>query len=239
VYSFCDNVNVQLQSSTAADDSRIIWRVYHNSITLILVTCDCNLEEWCCYRLLDVIFAAMVVRHGLDDIICNDNIENLKKLLQACYCLIDCLLMDSVLKPVRSLLTFSTEVTYGAADNSLLQTHLDGFTSAAHSSRGCVLVAGRVAVATNDWWQLSTTEQLLLPRLVSTQTHCASRDLVVFLPDTSPQVANRLLTFSIVDGVDVCVICGSSPSLLHLERKVPECFFSLIALLAMFSKQEI
>ncbi len=35
-----------------------------------------------------------------------------------------------------------------------------------------------------------------------------------------PQVPHRLLTFQLIPGVEVCVICGPSPPLSDLEREV-------------------
>ena len=39
------------------------------------------------------------------------------------------------------------------------------------------------------------------------------------------QVPHRLMTFQLISGVEVCVICGPTPSLSSLEREVSMMFF--------------
>ena len=68
------------------------------------------------------------------------------------------------------------------------QTFLDAFTDCAESSFGCLLVHGKIAVATRKWWSLTSQELVLLSMLVSSLSPCSSRDMPVFLPDCSPKV---------------------------------------------------
>ena len=72
----------------------------------------------------------------------------------------------------------------------MFQTYLDAFAEAAQSPYGCLLVAGKVAVATRKWWELSALELVLLPLLLNELTASASRDVAVFLPVTSPKVTH-------------------------------------------------
>uniref|UniRef100_A0A8C4R580 Uncharacterized protein n=1 Tax=Eptatretus burgeri TaxID=7764 RepID=A0A8C4R580_EPTBU len=96
---------------------------------------------------------------------------------------------------------------------------------AAGSVLGCLLVRDRIAVATERWWQLLAGEAVLLARFISTLTACTSRDIPVYLPRTSPNVPYRLLTFLLLPGVEVCLLCGSQPSLLHIENELVERFW--------------
>lgn len=69
------------------------------------------------------------------------------------------------------------------------QAFLDAFVEAADSSYGCLLVHGKVAVATRKWWTFTSTELVLLSMIVAASPKCSSRDIPVFLPHTSPTVS--------------------------------------------------
>ena len=70
----------------------------------------------------------------------------------------------------------------------LFQSYLNAFSECANSPYGAVLVGGRLVAATTKWWQLEGVELVLLAQLVESLTPCASRDIAVFLPVTSPKV---------------------------------------------------
>ena len=72
------------------------------------------------------------------------------------------------------------------------QNYLDTFCEAASSGYGCLLINGRVAVATGKWWALAAVELVLLRMLTASLPTCTSRDVPVFLPVTSPEVSERL-----------------------------------------------
>ena len=74
------------------------------------------------------------------------------------------------------------------------QNYLDTFCEAATSPYGCLVVCNKVAVATKKWWQLSAIELVLLNMLTASLHSCASRDIPVFLPVTSPQVCDTFLS---------------------------------------------
>ncbi|KAJ7381982.1 hypothetical protein OS493_037861 [Desmophyllum pertusum] len=69
---------------------------------------------------------------------------------------------------------------------------------------------GKVAVATERWWELTGMETVLLSFLVRSLPPCSSRDIPVYLPYGSPKL---------IEGVEVCVICGPKPSLQDTETK--------------------
>ncbi|CAB3990223.1 Hypothetical predicted protein, partial [Paramuricea clavata] len=98
--------------------------------------------------------------------------------------------------------------------------YLDAFVEAVNSEFGCLLVMGKIAVASERWWELSSTELVLLSLVIHSQPECSSRDIPIFLPQGSPKVAHRLVTFQILEGVEVCVICGPNPSLQEIEQKL-------------------
>ena len=71
----------------------------------------------------------------------------------------------------------------------LFQNFLDAFAEAADSPYGCLLVHGKVAVATKKWWSLAAKELVLISMLLSSLLPCSSRDVPVFLPVVSPNVS--------------------------------------------------
>ncbi len=77
----------------------------------------------------------------------------------------------------------------------IFQTYLDAFTEAANSPYGCLLVKGKVAVATKKWWEFSAVELVLLSLLINSSPACSSRDIPVFLPVSSPTVSTHWSVF--------------------------------------------
>lgn len=70
-----------------------------------------------------------------------------------------------------------------------MQECLEAFAKAAESRFGSLLVGGRVLCATEQWWQLTAQEAMLLTWLVCSLPPHASRDLPVYLPHGSPTVS--------------------------------------------------
>uniref|UniRef100_UPI00398F6A6C protein fuzzy homolog isoform X3 n=1 Tax=Pristiophorus japonicus TaxID=55135 RepID=UPI00398F6A6C len=155
VHMFGSNQDVLL-TSTCTDNTRVCWRVFQDSITLIVMTSEEDASDLYLGRLLDNIFSAMVLLIGLDDLVNLKNVERLKRELRACYKLIDSFL------------------------------------------------------AASDW--------------IGDLTQCV--DCVVS-PDTDIlQVPHRLMTFQLVPGVEVCLLCGPTPSLQQVQAELVERFWS-------------
>ncbi|XP_055519252.1 protein fuzzy homolog isoform X4 [Leucoraja erinacea] len=155
VHMFGSNQDVLL-TSTCTDNTRVCWRVFRDSITLIVMSSEEDASDLYLSRLLDNVFGAMVLVIGLDDLVNLKNVERLKRELRACYKLID------------SLLTAS------------------------------------------DW--------------IGDLTLCV--DCVVSPDAAILQVPHRLLTFQLVPGVDVCLLCGPTPSLQQVQTELVERFWS-------------
>ncbi|XP_006815770.1 protein fuzzy homolog [Saccoglossus kowalevskii] len=217
VQMFAQNHGVKLQS-TATDEARIAWKVYHESITLIVVICDDGASDTHLYRLLDNVFHSMVLLVGLDDIISIKNVERLKRDLKACYKLVDTLLEET---EFFGDLTESVDI-FLSTENSLLQEHLESFVHAADSTYGCLCVMDRIAVATTKWWDLTGQELVLLSLLLRSLPQASSRDIAVYLPHSSPKIPHRLLTFQLIHGVEACVLCGPTPTLDDVRDKLLE-----------------
>uniref|UniRef100_G1U5U1 FUZ/MON1/HPS1 first Longin domain-containing protein n=1 Tax=Oryctolagus cuniculus TaxID=9986 RepID=G1U5U1_RABIT len=96
VHMFGQNLEVQL-SSARTEDTTVVWRSFHDSITLIALCSEDGASELRLERLLHVVFGAMVLLVGLEELTSVRNVERLKKELRASYCLIDSFLGHSEL----------------------------------------------------------------------------------------------------------------------------------------------
>ncbi|KAM4704076.1 protein fuzzy homolog [Rhinophrynus dorsalis] len=220
VHMFANNQDVLL-TSTCTDNTRVVWRAFHDSINLIVMSSESNASDLSLNRLLENVFSAMVMVIGLEDLVNIKNVERLKKDLRACYRLIDSFLMET--EKIGDI-TQCVDCCI-AYDVDILQDCLNSFTQAAESNFGCLMAGGKVVVATEKWWRLASQEVMLLCWLVASLAPHSSRDYPVYLPQGSPTVPHRLLTFQLVPGVDVCVLCGPKPSLQKVETELVEKFW--------------
>ncbi|XP_048377121.2 protein fuzzy homolog isoform X1 [Stegostoma tigrinum] len=223
VHMFGSNQDIFL-TSTCTDNTRVCWRVFHDSITLIAMSSEEDASDLYLSHLLDNVFSAMVLVIGLDDLVNLKNVERLKRELRACYKLIDSFL--AALDWMGDLTQCVDCVVSPHSD--ILQEALDVFVVAAasESNFGCLMVMGKVVVATEKWWRLTAQEVMLLAWLVGSLAPSTSRDYPIYLPHGSPTVPHRLLTFQLVPGVEVCLLCGPSPSLQQVQTELIERFWS-------------
>uniref|UniRef100_A0A8I3P7H4 Fuzzy planar cell polarity protein n=1 Tax=Canis lupus familiaris TaxID=9615 RepID=A0A8I3P7H4_CANLF len=184
VHMFGQNLEVQL-SSARTEDTTVVWKSFHDSITLIVLSSEEGTSELRLERLLQMVFGAMVLLVGLEELTNIRNVERLKKELRASYRLIDSFLGDSEL---IGDLTQCVDCVV-PPEGSLLQEALAGFTEAVGTAFGCLVVSGRVVAATESWWRLGTPEAVLLPWLVGSLPPQAARDYPVYLPHGSPTVS--------------------------------------------------
>ncbi|XP_034842940.1 protein fuzzy homolog isoform X1 [Mirounga leonina] len=212
VHMFGQNLEVQL-SSARTEDTTVVWKSFHDSITLIVLSSEEGTSELRLERLLQMVFGAMVLLVGLEELTNIRNVERLKKELRASYRLIDSFLGDSEL---IGDLTQCVDCVV-PPEGSLLQEALSGFAEAAGTAFGSLVVSGRVVAATESWWRLGTPEAVLLPWLVGSLPPQAARDYPVYLPHGSPTVPHRLLTLTLLPGLELCLLCGPRPPLSQLD----------------------
>ncbi|XP_076001061.1 protein fuzzy homolog [Genypterus blacodes] len=216
---------------------KVVWRVFQDSMMLIAVNGGGQQvtngpagggkeEEVRLRRLLENVWNCMVLVLGQDELSNIRNVERLKRDLRSCFSLIDQLLEDRH-EGILGNLTHCAD-SLVPPNPALLQEALDGFTQAAESEFGCLMVHGRIAVATEKWWRLAPQEVVLLSALVRSVSSSGptSCDYPVFLPQGSPTVAHRLLRFQLLPGADVCILCGPSPSLQKAESELVGWFWS-------------
>ncbi|MCI4390963.1 hypothetical protein PGIGA_G00128940 [Pangasianodon gigas] len=225
VHMFGTGHDAALSCCETEQGGRVLWRVFHDSLMLIGISSNASISELHLRRLLENAWNCMVLVLGLDELANARNIERLKRELRSCYRLIDMLLERGVDDRDRDHdqglmgdLTHCTDCVL-LPQPDLLQETLESFTRAAESEFGCLLVRGRLAVATEKWWRLAPQELVLLSALANLPPGKTSCDYPVFLPQGSPNVALRLLCFQLLPGAIACVLCGPRPSLYQVENE--------------------
>lgn len=215
VHMFGQNLDVHLNSART-EDTTVVWKSFHDSITLIVLSSEEGTSELRLGRMLYMVFGAMVLIVGLEELTNIRNVERLKKELRASYCLIDSFLGNSEL---IGDLTQCVDCVI-PPEGSLLQETLSGFAEATGTAFVSLLVSGRVVAATEGWWRLGMPEAVLIPWLVGSLPPQAARDYPVYLPHGSPTVPHRLLTLTLLRGLELCMLCGPNPPLGQLDPQV-------------------
>nr|XP_046177944.1 protein fuzzy homolog [Oncorhynchus gorbuscha] len=237
VHMFGAGQGVVLAGCETDRGGRMVWRVFQDSVMLIAVSSGrqaqqegggAGEEDLHLRRLLENVWNCMVLVLGQDELASLRNVERLKRDLRSCYRLIDQLMEGGQgQEGIMGDLTHCADCLL-PPNATVLQEGLDCFTQAADSEFGCLMVHGRIATATEKWWRLAPQEVVLLSVLTRSLSlsGSASCDTPVFLPQGSPTVAHRLLRFQLLPGVDVCVLCGPSPTLHRAESELVGCFWS-------------
>ncbi|KAK0098236.1 hypothetical protein PV326_010135 [Microctonus aethiopoides] len=208
IHMFLKSQDIKL-NDTKMPDTIVVWKDFAESITLIAIATGTTkkvLENF-----IDAVFNAMILVVGIDEIKNPRNIERLKKELRSCHVIIDklleCLDIGDRTGTGTDLITMTNSIL--CSENHLLQ---------ANSTYGCILIHGCLAVATNSWWQLSPIENKLLTMAITIDRNCSACDLPVFLPKMSPNVAFRLVSVTLINGIQVLALCGPMPDLIEVEK---------------------
>ncbi|XP_044732200.1 protein fuzzy homolog [Chrysoperla carnea] len=230
VHMFGKSHNIELLN-TGTENAAIVWKEFQDSIVLIGIAHETS--EEIISLLLESIFHAMVLTVGLEDIKNQRNVERLKRDLRISFPLIDrlleCVDTASTVNEIVDLVGLSEVIL--TPENHLLQTVLDTYAECMDSLYGCLLIHGRIAVATKNWWSLHPDERKLLSLLISTDNLATARDIPIFLPYKSPEVAFRLVTCTLIKNVVVCTICGPAPELAEVDHIVVQCFKTMVEVL--------
>lgn len=78
VHVFGESHGVTL-CSTRTSNATLTWKTYHDSIRLVLIRGSEVVGDSCDNRLLDLMFASLVLIQGLDNLTSGTNIERLKR----------------------------------------------------------------------------------------------------------------------------------------------------------------
>ncbi|KAK8380785.1 hypothetical protein O3P69_008017 [Scylla paramamosain] len=219
VHVFGESHGVTL-CSTRTKNASFTWRTYHDSIRLVLIRGSEVVADSCDSRLLDLMFASLVLLLGLDNLTSGTNIERLKRDIRPSYLLLDKLLSRAVNSSDNlgfSHLTGCAECVI-PPDQHILQSELEKYAEGVDSSCACVMMNGQVVSGTRSFWSLSHMELVLLPLLVATNTFTVARDLPIYLPDKSPNVPFRMLVVKLTGHVYAITLCGPTPTLTEIIR---------------------
>lgn len=212
--------------STTAGGKRVVWRTFHDSLTLIMIDVDDTTgAELHFLNILDLCFDALVLYLGIGKLCDIRNADRLKKELRCAYGLLDrlCNFQDS--HALISRVTGLVDSIVGS-ETAILQTYLDGFTDRLDTNYGCMIVGGKVCAATKKWWQLSHRETVLLSYLIDSHRPESPADIPVFLPAASPKLSHRLLVFKIKEGVFVSALCGPEQNLQQVANEIVPQYWS-------------
>ncbi|XP_076273696.1 fuzzy planar cell polarity protein-like protein [Rhynchophorus ferrugineus] len=224
VHMFGKPLNIELLN-TISNDYSVGWKEFNDSLVIIGLASGCSIDVL--NRLLQLVYDAVVLIAGINEIQTQRNIERLKRELRVSFPVIDRLLDsldcgDSSNKHSSDIVGYVETIL--CPENHLLQGILDSFTECVDSMFSCILVNGKIAVATESWWSLHPHEVRLLTLLAVTENKDISKDIPVFLPYKSPTVAFRFVACSLISDVQVCCLCGSTPALVNIEQFAAQCF---------------
>ncbi|XP_012281102.1 protein fuzzy homolog isoform X1 [Orussus abietinus] len=230
VHMFLKSQNADLLV-TYMPDTTVVWKEFEGCITLIVMASGTT--KYVLDKFLTLVFNAMVLVAGIDEIKNPRNLERLKKDLRVCNPIIDklleCLDIGDRIGSKTDLIDMTESIMY--TENHLFQTCLDAYMESLDSMYGCLLVHGCLAVATECWWTLDTIERKLLIAAMNSDSNYTARDMPVFLPYKSPNVAFRLVSVTLVNHIEVLALCGTMPELPEIERLAIQCWRSSIDIL--------
>ncbi|GJQ65047.1 fy [Trypoxylus dichotomus] len=228
VRMFSKSYEITLLHSSMEDYS-IVWSEFYDSVVLIGIAAGTSKEIL--QKVLESTFNVMVLIAGFDEIRSQKNIERLKRELRLCYPIVDRLLdcldcSDSNNKHTSDLIQLAECLL--CPENHLIQIALNTYSECVDSMFSCVLIHGRIAVATESWWSLSPDELKLLTLLAGVESSNMNKDIPVFLPQKSPNTAFRFLAITLMSDVQVCCLCGPTPLLEQIEHLASQCFKSIM-----------
>ena len=84
IFAYGDGHGVKIHS-VDSDRYKIVWKMFHSQITLILVEPILPVDERVYFDKIDILFNAMVLMYGLDDLINITNVEKFKKEIKVNY----------------------------------------------------------------------------------------------------------------------------------------------------------
>lgn len=227
---FCKNQGVQL-NKTHLEDGLIVWQEFDENLLFIGIASG-GVPEHSLRLLLELSYHAIVLllgQNGLETL--GINPERLKRELKHALPI-----MDQLLVEVDSGLVAFTECIL-SNENQVLLEKLSEFSDRFGSPYACLIVRGKIAVATEGWWDLNAIDRKLLDVMLQTST--MPLDVPVYLPKKSPNVSNttqyiwsslsltsslpisqiayRLITVPILQNVSLCVLCGAEPLYMEVQ----------------------
>ncbi|KAL7296513.1 hypothetical protein TKK_0009948 [Trichogramma kaykai] len=217
IHMFLKTHNIELLN-TDMPDATIVWKEFHKCIILIAIA-NASTKK-IIDELLEAVFNTMILFIGLKDIQQPRSVERLKRDLRSCYPVIDKLLECSDIGDAMGSKSDLIDLTncIMCSENHLLQVCLEGYMECLESLYGCMLIHNCIAVATNSWWSLDLIERKLLMLATTSENSSTIRQLPIFLPNKSPNIAYRLVNVTLVNNIRILALCGPNPELSEIEK---------------------
>ncbi len=158
--------------------------------------------------------------YGLDDLVNITNAEKFKKEIKVSFNLVDSILdTSSRFDLFGGYLTYSSDaMLITNLASAQLQEALNESCERVGTSFACLMVNGKLVIASVGWWDLNPTETYLISLFCLTLSESTSKDIPIYLPFKSPSTALRLLTYSLTSSVLICFICEEKPSIDFVEE---------------------
>merc|ERR1719427_588525 len=217
--------------STTSQNLIIVWKKFAQANIVIIAIGskqnDSNFSEGSMFDMIDIVFNSIILLLGIEGFknLNKSSIElKVKRSIKICFSLLDSFLKNNFFN------YFGLEtktMDYVISSNSvILSESLTAFVEASQSQYGCLLKNGKIVCATSNWWSLEGAELAIINRLLLTlHPTTIAYDIPVFLPISNPSSALRLVLFTLVENIQVCILCGPSPSLSELQQKTVERFW--------------
>lgn len=190
------------------DNGFIVWKEYES---LLFIGVSTNLTEKVLRSLIEKSFEAMVLHVGINEIVNMRNVDRFKRDLRSSYFQIVEKLMETA---ENDFLELNEGILCNEAEG--IQEKLNEFSVQTFSPYCFVLSRNRLICATEGFYDLHVGDRKLLILLL-TQSSALQKDFPVFLPNKSPNIAYRLISLPLIQGISIGVICGVKPTYAELE----------------------
>lgn len=187
-----------------------MWKEFERRIIIIGIVR--GYPESALSELIDLSFHAMVLCVGIDEMRAIQNLDRLKRDLKTSFHIIE-ILMESM---ERDLLMFNDSITCPEAVD--LTERINSYAAQIKTPFACLMFSQRVISASDSWWyDLDVIDRKLLIILYTTMSG-AAKEIPVFVPIQSPQLAYRFIAINMTVDLVVCMLCGPDPSFLEIEN---------------------
>lgn len=188
-------------TSTQFDDNGLIlWREYE---TLLFIGISNILSHKVLESLIEKAYHAMILHVGLNEIKNIKNSDRMKRELKSTFYQMIEKLMEFA---ENDLLDYNESILCYEA--SMIQEKLNEFCELPITSPFCfILTKGRLICGSLGFYDLHVVDRKLLILLL-TQLNISQKDIPVFLPHKSPNIAYRLIGLPLIQGVSIGLLCG-------------------------------
>eukprot|EP00761_Pharyngomonas_kirbyi_P001782 gb/GECH01001786.1/.p1 GENE.gb/GECH01001786.1/~~gb/GECH01001786.1/.p1 ORF type:complete len:426 (+),score=67.87 gb/GECH01001786.1/:1-1278(+) len=183
------------------------------------------LRDMTSHQLLSIVYDALILHLGhIDYHRAHTNYSNFGRMMRTISHFVDSALSLPGLAPNVLLFPSYPRVVVPQNVQSKLLQILTTLAASFDSHLMALTVDGKVVVSTDGWRRLPSREQALLSLEIASLPRVFARDVPVHLPNTSPNIPNRLLSVLLTSTIHVILLCGSRAQLSHLIRAATHSF---------------